>query len=122
MGIFVKLVEAAQSATGPAVILAAVIEGEDPDVLIARAVARFRCISWVVLFRMPGIIVGGSTLDGQQASAELYKLSGPCSVGECDAFFSHSWHDDSHHKWNALSDWCTEFESTNKRSPRMWLD
>lgn len=49
-------------------------------------------------------------------------MSTSCRVGECDAFFSHSWHDDGRQKWDALSHWCTEFENANKRSPRLWLD
>ena len=75
-----------------------------------------------VLFGMPEIILAGVSLDGQQASAELYKLAEPCLTGECDAFFSHSWHDDALQKWEALVAWCEEFKSDNKRSPRLWLD
>ena len=41
-------------------------------------------------------------LDGQQTSAELHALSEQCCVGECDVFLSHSWHDDSRQKWDAL--------------------
>lgn len=46
----------------------------------------------------------------------------PCCVGQCDAFLSHSWHDDGSQKWAALSGWAEEFERVNKRSPRLWLD
>lgn len=104
-----KLVEVARATAGPALTLAALFEGEDPDVLIARAVVRFRCI-------------GGGPLDGRQASTDLYEQSMPCRVGQCDAFFSHSWHDDAHQKWEALKGWCTDFETTKQHTPRLWLD
>merc|ERR1712176_92634 len=41
-----KLAEVARATTGPAVMVAALFQGEDPDVLISKAVKRFRCISW----------------------------------------------------------------------------
>ena len=72
---------------------------------------------------MPEIIVGGGPLDVIGAGrTDLRTVSKPCRIGECDAFFSHSWHDDAHQKWDALRDWCTVFENTIKRSPRLWLD
>jgi hypothetical protein len=116
------LAEAARSTTGDAVILAALFEAEDPEVLLFQAVARFRSISWDVLARMPEIIVAAGSLDGQQASTDLYSLSEPCRVGECDAFVSHSWHDDAFQKWEALQGWCSDAEVSAERSPRLWLD
>merc|ERR1711908_167318 len=65
---------------------------------------------------------GGGSLDGEQASADLYQLSEPCRVGECTAFLSHSWHDNPQQKWDVLSNWCADFERNNARSPRLWLD
>ena len=117
-----KLVESARATAGPAVMIAALFEGENPNVLIRRAVTRFRCISWERLYQQPEIIVGGGTLDGQRAPAELYHMSEQCRAGECDFFFSHSWHDDAHLKWEALSDSCSEFKNECQRSPRLWLD
>ena len=104
-------------------MLAALFEGRDPEVLIAQAVARFRCISWDVLSRMPEIVVGGGPLDVVGAGEnDLHEQSKPCRVGECDAFFSHSWHDDAHQKFDALRDWCGEFENANQRQPQLWFD
>jgi hypothetical protein len=71
---------------------------------------------------MPEIIVGGGPLDGQQAATELYNFSRPCPIGECHAFFSHSWHDDSRLQWDALNAWCVEFEHARECTPRLWLD
>jgi len=101
---------------------AALFEGVNPDDLIVRAVARFRCISWASLSQQRGIIVSSETLDGQQALDWLYNLSTTCHIGECDAFFSHSWHDTPDLKWEALSDWCSEFERDHERSPTLWFD
>jgi hypothetical protein len=103
-------------------MLAALFEGVDPDVLLARTLVRFRCISWDVLSKRSDIIVGGGTLDGQQADTELYEQSKVCRVGACDAFLSHSWHDDSRSKWDALLAWCEAFDNTNRRVPQLWLD
>ena len=118
-----KLVKAAISHSGPAVTLASLFEGVDPDILISQAVDRFRCIPWEVLSGMPEIIVAGGPLDVVGAGViDLHTFATPCRIGGCDAFFSHSWHDDAHLKLDALSDWCTEFANTQQRSPRLWLD
>merc|ERR1712232_1352095 len=58
-----KLWDAARSTTGPAVMLAALFEGQEPEILFAQAVARFRSILWAVLRNIPEIIVGGGPLD-----------------------------------------------------------
>ena len=72
---------------------------------------------------MPEVIVGGGPLDGVGAGrTDLHTVSIPCLIGDCDAFFSHSWHDDAHQKLDALAVWCTDFEDAYKRSPRLWLD
>merc|ERR1719401_2166443 len=104
-------------------MIAALCDGMDPDVLTAQAVFRFRCISWGVLVTMPEIIVGGGPLDQVGAGrADLHTIATSCRVGECDAFFSHSWHDNARLKWEALTGWCTEFENTQDRPPTLWLD
>ena len=71
---------------------------------------------------MPEILVNGVPLDGQQASTQLYSLSEKCRIGECDAFFSHSWNDDGSQKFEALTAWCKQFEHAAQRPPLLWLD
>ena len=44
------------------------------------------------------------------------------SLGGCDAFISHSWHDDGAAKFNALSAWASAFEAEHRRPPIVWLD
>jgi len=43
-------------------------------------------------------------------------------LGECDAFISHSWHDDAEAKWAALQEWRSKFVSLHGREPRVWID
>ena len=119
-----KLLSALSPGTGAAATLAALLSQKDPNSIIAEARGRFRCISWETLRAMPEIICAPDTLDGQNTSsiAHLHALSKSCEFGECDAFLSHSWHDDAYLKWDALSDICTNFELVNQRSPRLWLD
>jgi len=52
----------------------------------------------------------------------LYFKSSPTSLSECDAFISHSWHDDAEAKWTALQAWRHKFISQHAREPRIWLD
>ena len=98
-----KLVETARSTSGPALALAVLFEGQDPDVLIVEAVRRFRYIPWNVLSEMPELIRGGGPINVVCAGDDdLHERSSSCHFGECDAFFSHSWHDDGGLKLDAL--------------------
>eukprot|EP00929_Paragymnodinium_shiwhaense_P073127 TRINITY_DN37176_c0_g5_i1.p1 TRINITY_DN37176_c0_g5~~TRINITY_DN37176_c0_g5_i1.p1 ORF type:complete len:643 (-),score=34.76 TRINITY_DN37176_c0_g5_i1:273-2201(-) len=116
------LTEAARAITGPSVTLAALFEGRDPEELLKAGVARFRCISWETLRRHAFLVTGGSPLDGTTIAADLYSLSEPCQLGVCDAFLSHSWHDNGEEKWEAVSAWCTAFSEKHGRPPRLWFD
>ena len=49
-------------------------------------------------------------------------MSQSCEIADCDAFFSHSWHDDAGLKWTALSDWCEDFRRAHGRAPRLWFN
>lgn len=53
---------------------------------------------------------------------DFVNLTDPCRFGECDAFMSHSWHDNVDLKWAALQEWRTEFVAENGREPRIWFD
>jgi len=52
----------------------------------------------------------------------LKKLSSPCQLQDIDAFLSHSWHDPSGAKWEALQAWRKSFKAQNQREPRLWID
>eukprot|EP00927_Polykrikos_kofoidii_P034609 TRINITY_DN29331_c0_g3_i1.p1 TRINITY_DN29331_c0_g3~~TRINITY_DN29331_c0_g3_i1.p1 ORF type:complete len:624 (+),score=69.98 TRINITY_DN29331_c0_g3_i1:118-1989(+) len=109
--------------TASAATIAAVLMGAEPEAVIEEAIERFRCISWESLSQRPDIIIGGGPLsDCGPAGDDLYSLSEPCTLGDCDVFYSHSWHDDGHVKWAALTSWCEGFQRKHGRSPRLWLD
>jgi len=52
----------------------------------------------------------------------LYSKSSPAQLHECDAFVSHSWHDDADAKWAALQRWRQTFVDQNGREPKVWID
>lgn len=108
--------------TTTAATLAALVGSKDPNALVSEAVRRFRCISWDTLHANPQLILQSGPLDGQTASSEFFQLSHRCKLFECDAFFSHSWHDDEQQKWAALTTWCETFHGNNNRPPKLWFD
>eukprot|EP00931_Biecheleriopsis_adriatica_P020491 TRINITY_DN13679_c0_g2_i4.p1 TRINITY_DN13679_c0_g2~~TRINITY_DN13679_c0_g2_i4.p1 ORF type:complete len:632 (+),score=57.97 TRINITY_DN13679_c0_g2_i4:82-1977(+) len=117
-----KLVSAIGAHAGNAAYIAALIGSADPSKLVSAARRRFRCISWDVLSMNPELILVDTKLDGSVAALDLYELSRPCQLSECDAFLSHSWHDNKYTKWGELSLWCEEFRREHGRSPTLWLD
>merc|ERR1712061_676042 len=114
---------AAQSVdTGPAATIASLIGDRDPGVLLEEAARRFRCISWDVLCKHPELFLTMGGITNQRAPAEVYKLSEPCELSDCDAFLSHGWHDDRAQKWAALTAWCEDFAANTGRALRLWFD
>jgi hypothetical protein len=57
--------------------------------------------------------------DGHHGLAEATTA---CSLGECDAFISHSWSDAGTQRWAALSDWADAFQRMNRRAPLLWVE
>ena len=68
------------------------------------------------------------------ADTGLHQRTVKLALGSCDAFMSHSWHDDADAKWAALQAWAMRFEAatasrrasdaatSSGRSPTLWLD
>eukprot|EP00931_Biecheleriopsis_adriatica_P121443 TRINITY_DN96527_c0_g1_i1.p1 TRINITY_DN96527_c0_g1~~TRINITY_DN96527_c0_g1_i1.p1 ORF type:complete len:479 (+),score=86.84 TRINITY_DN96527_c0_g1_i1:66-1502(+) len=52
----------------------------------------------------------------------LNALAQPTKLGHCDAFISHSWHDDAAAKWEALQEWRSSFRAKHGREPSVWFD
>eukprot|EP00927_Polykrikos_kofoidii_P049152 TRINITY_DN43271_c0_g1_i1.p1 TRINITY_DN43271_c0_g1~~TRINITY_DN43271_c0_g1_i1.p1 ORF type:complete len:591 (-),score=41.72 TRINITY_DN43271_c0_g1_i1:118-1890(-) len=103
--------------------IASLISGVSPVDAFTTALAKFRCVSWDNLERRPDIIVGGAPLAAiGPGGMDMYSLSEPCNLGDCDMFLSHSWHDNAELKWEAITCWCEDFRETHGRSPRLWLD
>lgn len=118
-----KLAAAIGAASGPALAVAALLEGVAADELVHGALQRFRCIRWRTLMQNSDIITGGGLLQAIGAgSLQLYDLSQPCRLGRCDAFLSHSWRDNGNLKMRALRTWAQDFAAEHGRGPTLWLD
>ena len=53
----------------------------------------------------------------------LLEKTVPATLGQVDAFLSHSWHDDSELKWEQLQIYREEFKRANGgREPLVWID
>merc|ERR1719215_2411729 len=61
-------------------------------------------------------------ISDNRADPDLNALAEPTKLGRCDAFVSHSWHDDAGAKWEALQAWKRRFRTKHGRDPRVWLD
>lgn len=53
---------------------------------------------------------------------EFFAVTELTELGECDAFVSHSWHDDPRSRWLALQQWRESFVKRHGREPRIWFD
>eukprot|EP00929_Paragymnodinium_shiwhaense_P006854 TRINITY_DN110808_c0_g1_i1.p1 TRINITY_DN110808_c0_g1~~TRINITY_DN110808_c0_g1_i1.p1 ORF type:complete len:420 (+),score=50.22 TRINITY_DN110808_c0_g1_i1:722-1981(+) len=56
------------------------------------------------------------------SSGTLAHLSCHLRLGCCDAFVSHSWHDQSESKWQAMQGWRAAFHVLENREPIIWFD
>ena len=100
---------------GTAASVAGFLGGHSPDHVQATAKELFR----------------GVTLDQVQkdemAKSEpdsmLMQKTVPATLGEVDAFLSHSWHDDCDMKWDQLQTFRQDFkEAHGGREPMVWID
>jgi len=89
-----KFVPSARASSGLALVVAALLDEMPADELMVHAIARFLGIQWTTLAQNVSIITdGGLIRDIGAGVAHLYHLSGPCKLGGCDVFWSHSWSD-----------------------------
>lgn len=102
--------------------IAALMNGKSADQVFEDAVKRFRCVSWDDLTYEVFAGGGVSNNDGFVAPSELLDRSKLTCFGNCDAFLSHSWHDDVDAKWVALCKWSEAFRQKHGRSPTLWVD
>jgi len=82
--------------------------------VLQQAKKRFRCVDFSKLEE--------TELATNKPSPACFALSRVVKLGCCDAFVSHSWHDDAPAKWEAMNCWRLRFERKRKRSPHIWLD
>lgn len=103
-----------RAAVRAAVTIACLIGGCQPREAVAQATARFRCVSCGDL--------SFEDVKDNTPDADLHKLSVLTQLGYCDAFISHSWHDDAEAKWQALQRWRFDFVAKAGREPLIWFD
>eukprot|EP00929_Paragymnodinium_shiwhaense_P000089 TRINITY_DN10024_c0_g1_i1.p1 TRINITY_DN10024_c0_g1~~TRINITY_DN10024_c0_g1_i1.p1 ORF type:complete len:714 (-),score=140.65 TRINITY_DN10024_c0_g1_i1:269-2305(-) len=89
-----------------------------PHEVLALSKKRFRCMSagdltFADLMASPTELATGTALHGRTK---------PVRLGKCDAFVSHSWHDDPVPKWTRLQEWREEFVKLHGREPLIWFD
>lgn len=85
-----------------------------PAEVVTEAKHRFKSVSLDV--------VSLEVLADSQPNPEYSALARPCALGRCDAFLSHSWHDDAQAKWKALQTWRQTFVAQHGREPAVWFD
>ena len=100
-----------------AAAVAALMGGWSPAKALATGKASF---SGLPFERLKPADLGKGDLanDDTALSERTIKLA----LGSCDAFMSHSWHDNADAKWVALKAWATRFEAVKGRPPTLWLD
>jgi len=108
-----KLLERRATLQGAASI-ACIIGQCNPSEIVAQAKSRFRAVSVdQITFEV---------MADNKPNPAYSALSESCSLGGCDAFLSHSWHDDAQAKWVALQRWRQNFLEIHGREPHVWLD
>jgi len=98
--------------------IAGLIGGCSVDDAIAQATPRFRSISAERLLIHDFHNSPATT----PVETSLFGRTEHCLLGDCDAFVSHSWHDDVDAKWDAFQHWREGFHYKNGREPRIWFD
>ena len=101
----------AESQEQEAATVAALIGKRSPEEVFAMAAARFRCL--------PLAELTAADLELSHDGGLLYEKSRAATLGDVDAFVSHSWTDPAESKWNALQAWGSGWGP----GPRtVWLD
>mmetsp|Transcript_8850 Transcript_8850/g.20490 ORF Transcript_8850/g.20490 Transcript_8850/m.20490 type:complete len:509 (-) Transcript_8850:5-1531(-) len=100
--------------TAAAAGVASLIGNCDVHIALQQAEARFRVINVDQLQK--------DDLSDNRPSPQLFHLSRPAVLGNCDAFVSHSWRDNADAKWDALQRWSRTFNNQFGRPPSVWLD
>jgi hypothetical protein len=96
-----------------AATVAGLMGTRDPQQVLASAKSTFRGLH--------SSAIGLEDL-GTSADTGLNEKVFAIKLGQCDAFISHSWHDDGAAKYAALASWASAFENEHHRLPVVWLD
>ena len=100
---------AVQGESKAAAAVAGLVGGRSPDDALKHGAATFLGLPFDSL----------SVADFKtNADTGLHSKTVKASLGDVDAFLSHSWHDDAEQKWGALEKW----SSDKGKSSTVWLD
>jgi len=99
---------------GAAAIVAALVGGQDPSQVLKKASALFRAVKCDQVTR--------EMMSDNKPNPALHALSRSARLGSVDAFLSHSWHDPSDAKWEAIQNWRASFKLAHHREPLLWID
>ena len=123
-----RLASTKGSAEQEAAAVAALVGDVDPTDALATAGRRFRALPFSALH--PSDLATNREASGATSSEDapmtsLAERSVACKLGECDAFFSHSWSDEQHcpgSKYAVLQQWASSFEKAHQKPALLWLD
>eukprot|EP00429_Kryptoperidinium_foliaceum_P016394 CAMPEP_0176041584 /NCGR_PEP_ID=MMETSP0120_2-20121206/20627_1 /TAXON_ID=160619 /ORGANISM="Kryptoperidinium foliaceum, Strain CCMP 1326" /LENGTH=552 /DNA_ID=CAMNT_0017374987 /DNA_START=75 /DNA_END=1733 /DNA_ORIENTATION=+ len=104
----------AKSSRAAAAGVAAMVGNCKPREVMAQAASRFRCV------RMDE--VGFEDMTDNSPNHQLFSKTKHGKLGQCDAFISHSWHDDPQAKWEAIQRWRGDFVERFGQEPTAWID
>jgi hypothetical protein len=100
---------AVQGESKAAATVAGLVGGRSPDEALKHGASTFR-----------GLPFGSLSVNDFKTNTDtgLHAKTVKASLGEVDAFLSHSWHDDADQKWGALEKWSGDKGKTST----VWLD
>jgi len=106
----------AHGATAGAAGIASLVGNCSPRKALIESALRFRAIS------LGDLPFESFQISSIGESGRLFEQAFNIKLGTCDAFISHSWHDNPHVKWEALQQWRSDFIVKNRREPVVWFD
>eukprot|EP00929_Paragymnodinium_shiwhaense_P000092 TRINITY_DN10024_c0_g2_i3.p1 TRINITY_DN10024_c0_g2~~TRINITY_DN10024_c0_g2_i3.p1 ORF type:complete len:564 (-),score=109.05 TRINITY_DN10024_c0_g2_i3:1072-2700(-) len=98
--------------------IAGLMTNSSPAEVLTLAKKRFRCMSAADL-TFDDLMASPTQI---AASTKLIQRTKSVRLGKCDAFVSHSWHDDVIAKWECFQEWRKDFKEANGREPLIWFD
>eukprot|EP00931_Biecheleriopsis_adriatica_P033372 TRINITY_DN19372_c0_g1_i2.p1 TRINITY_DN19372_c0_g1~~TRINITY_DN19372_c0_g1_i2.p1 ORF type:complete len:533 (+),score=57.59 TRINITY_DN19372_c0_g1_i2:76-1674(+) len=81
---------------------------------LAQASERFRSVQITE--------ISENEMAESKPNPALHERTRSAKFGACNAFLSHSWHDDAGSKWAALQGWRLDYLEKHGAEPTLWLD
>eukprot|EP00931_Biecheleriopsis_adriatica_P046090 TRINITY_DN2644_c0_g1_i2.p1 TRINITY_DN2644_c0_g1~~TRINITY_DN2644_c0_g1_i2.p1 ORF type:complete len:574 (+),score=114.35 TRINITY_DN2644_c0_g1_i2:28-1749(+) len=103
-----------EQAMSAAAGIASLVGRCEPAEVLQQAACRFRVV--------PIDSIAEADLADNLPNPMLIRCTQGAKLRHCDAFISHSWHDECALKWAALQDWRSDFLSSEEREAKVWFD